>query len=161
MLSHFHLIPEHHIQTDLLYQYQASVCWRVIKMVQKCNYSNSDPDQHQSLELDHFRCLVWFSATLTKKFHRDYEKQQTNSGENITSCQVHWSKYQHTSSDDMQSCKSVFANPVMNNCIGDWLPSVRNLCIFHELTNCCISCLSSGINTWCKANRSSSQSGLR
>ena len=39
MLSHFHLIPERHGQTDgqtdrqteLLYQYRASVCWRAIK----------------------------------------------------------------------------------------------------------------------------------
>jgi len=40
MLSRFHLIPERHEQTDrrtdrwtdLLYQYRASVCWRVIKI---------------------------------------------------------------------------------------------------------------------------------
>jgi len=35
MLSHFHLIPERHGQTDrqidLLYQYRASMCWRVMK----------------------------------------------------------------------------------------------------------------------------------
>ena len=35
MLSRFHLIPEHHGQTDgqaeLLYQYRASVCWCVVK----------------------------------------------------------------------------------------------------------------------------------
>ena len=54
MLSRFHLIPERYGrtdgQTDLLYQYRASVCWRAIKTVesaectcqsQQCNSANS------------------------------------------------------------------------------------------------------------------------
>ena len=58
MLSRFHLIPECYGrtdrptngQTDLLYQYRASVCWRAIKTVesaeykcwsQQCNSTNS------------------------------------------------------------------------------------------------------------------------
>jgi len=43
MLSRFHLIPERHGQTDrltdgqteLLYQYRASLCWRAIKIIEK------------------------------------------------------------------------------------------------------------------------------
>ena len=32
IISRFHLIPERNGQTDLLYQYRASVCWRAIKI---------------------------------------------------------------------------------------------------------------------------------
>ena len=43
IVSRFHLIPERYGrtdgQTDLLYQYRASVCWRAIKTVESAEYT--------------------------------------------------------------------------------------------------------------------------
>jgi len=73
MLSRFHLIPERSVertdgQTDLLYQYRASVCcWRTIKTVesaeytwqsQQCNSTNSAAILR--MEIKHFAASAYY-----------------------------------------------------------------------------------------------------
>jgi len=51
VLSCFHLLPERYGQTELLYQYRASVCWRAIKI---------KIWPHQKAQNDGVRChLLW------------------------------------------------------------------------------------------------------
>ena len=55
MLSRFHLIPERYGQTDgqtdLLYQYRASVCWRAIKTFESAEYTCQSQQYQQCCHL--------------------------------------------------------------------------------------------------------------
>jgi len=78
MLSRFHLIPERHGQTDrqteLLYRYRASVCWRAIKKNYRGDEFTNTPRHRQ----DYGARGRWKSPFHTDLSYRPYNSVSTN-----------------------------------------------------------------------------------